>query len=82
MRTPEQAEKNIVRGGGLLWRIFLAYEPDNTLTAKDAVKLTNTYGLSLYDIIMMAASHSLFVDVDGYVKLMAEEKITHAKPKL
>lgn len=82
MKPAERAERNIARGGGLLWRIFLSYKPDNTLKAKDAVILTNTYGLSLYDIIMMAASHSLFVDIEGYEKLMAEEKITHAKPKL
>lgn len=82
MKTAEQALKNIARSGGRIWRIFVRYGPESILSGEDAVKLTNSYGLSIHDIIMIAASHRMTVDIDEYVKLMEIEKITHIKPKL
>lgn len=84
MSTPEKAVRTIARGGSLIWRIFLPYEAESILSAEDARKLSNTYGLSLHDIILIAASHKMSVDIDGYAKLMDEEsmKTILEKPKL
>jgi len=84
MSTPERAIKTITRGGSLIWRIFLPYEAESILSAEDTRKLSNTYGLSIHDIIMIAASHKMSVDIDGYTKLVTEERMNTilAKPKL
>ena len=90
IKDAEQAHRRLIRGGSVIMACFdydMKYEYSE-LPAQHAMKLTDTYGLSLGDIIIIAASHGMAVDEKGYEKLLAEKEVAqkcmkpkHAKPR-
>jgi alanyl-tRNA synthetase len=64
-----EALKIILRGGTLLSDVWKKYQPKTRLSGFDAVLLQDRYGLSIFDITMLAYSHDLSIDFEEYYRL-------------
>lgn len=66
------AYKTCCRGGKFISEVFKKEE--KILTAKECMKLKDTYGIRAEDVIKMTVSHDFSVDVEEFAKLLDEDE--------
>lgn len=78
-KTIDSTLKKIRRGGSILHKVFSDCKSKGitSLSGTDALKIMNTYGLDICDIIMIAASHEMTVDHEKLENLLEIEKEEH-----
>ncbi len=78
-----EAIKILMRGGSFIKEVWEKYKPMERLSGIDTVKLQDYYGLSIFDITVLAYSHQLSIDFEEYYKIkdrVRKEYMCH-KPK-
>lgn len=63
------ALETLIDGGSFLKKVWEKYQPMQKLSGVDAMMLQDCYGLSIFDIAILACSHKLSVDFREYYKL-------------
>ena len=67
----ESAYRTFRRGGNFLQDVFK--KEDKKLTPEECLKLKNTYGIRMEDVVKMAISHDFYINKESLVKIMDED---------
>ena len=76
MDNVERTKKNLKRAGKGFWDDIFCTQY-KYVTAENALLIFNTLAIPLETIILIASSHSMVVDEEGFHKLLEEQKEEH-----
>lgn len=79
--TVEEMHKRIKRAGTTMHNVLITSFFAGKLSAEGALTIYNTYAITLPFIILIAASHCLEVDEEGFNELLEEQEKEHKRTR-